>query len=43
MKDYAVPTGLAPEELEKAIERDQALSDVLTDWPDPDNYTDDED
>lgn len=43
MKDYAMPTGLTPEELEKAIKREQELSDALTDWQDPDNYINDED
>lgn len=43
MKDYAMPTGLTADELEKAIVREKALSDALTDWPDPDNYIEDED
>lgn len=31
-----MPTGLTADELEKAIVREKARSDALTDWPDPD-------
>ncbi len=41
MVDYAVYTDMSPEELEKSIEREKQKSDALTDWPDPDNYTND--
>ena len=36
MIDYAVPTGLSPEELEKAIEQEKKVCDALTEWPEVD-------
>ena len=36
MIDYAVPSGLSPEENEKAIEREKKICETLTDWPNPD-------
>ena len=36
MIDYAVPTGLPPEELIKAIEEERKICDTLREWPNPD-------
>lgn len=40
MIDYALPTGLSGEELEKAIREEEARCATLTDWPDVDEIED---
>ena len=35
MKDYPIPTGLSPEELQKRIDEERERCKQLTEWPDP--------